>query len=222
MKSTIVWFTLLFSVHVSFAQQDVNLDPAYLRLKVYKFAVSTDPLCTNPRVIFESNTAEYVDLLDTPTLGSGIVADGTYHCVIIEFSDMIAYAPNTTSTSGNCVSNTGAMLDVCESGTSRLIDGTDSTCTNGEDRIAMYLSTASTRTTASNFANPPTVLSDGTNGFNLGSALEVNSRTLAKFVVNATDKICDASDDSCPGIGSTCFLAPPLFSFEKITNPPPL
>ncbi len=217
MKLIIVLLTLLFGTRLSFAQ-DLNIDPSSLKLKIYRFAISTSPFCTNPKVIFDSSTPEYQDILVSPTFGSGVVADGSYSCVIIEFSDRIEYAPNANSTSGNCTNGTTATLDVCEagSGTSQLINGTTTTCTNGEDRIAMYLSTASSQTTAANFANPPTTIPDSTKGFNLGSVLEVTSTTTAKFVVNATDKICDGDDPACPGFAGTCYIDPPLFSFEKL------
>jgi hypothetical protein len=193
---------------------DINLDPNYLNLKVYQFSVSTSPLCTDPIILFEDDSPSFQDVLAGPDFGAGQISDGTYPCVIIEFSDNIQYQPSVSSTTGQCNSSTPYTLDVCSSGTSTMTDGSTTTCDSSENRVAMYLSTASTSTTGVNAFDPPSTIGDASNGFNLASALVVSGAGTGKFVVNATDKICDSTHSTCSG--ATCEMAPPLFSFTKL------
>ncbi len=189
----------------------MGANPNFLKLKVYKMAVSTSPLCTNlVTVIDNGSTATYADVLVNPTLGSGKLGKGTYPCVVIEFSDNIKYSSDATT--GSCTANVEETLGVCGSGdSSTLIDGTTVSCTSGEDRIAMYLSTASTETTGTSghtAFQSPTSLNDATKGFNLASALTVSGTATGKFVINGTGKI--------NGSNSSCEMQPPLFSFSGI------
>lgn len=211
---------LLLSFALNIHASDLNIDPSFLKIKVYKFAVSTSPFCTNPVTVIENDSPTYTDVLSNPDFGDGTITDGTYPCVIIEFSDTIKYAPNANSTSGNCTNGTEYTLDVCNAsggGTFKLVNGTTGTCASGEQRVAMYLSTTSTSTGGgANAFLPPVTTSDGTKGFNLGSALEVSGTSIAKFVVNGTDKICDTNDGSCNGAATSCEMQPPLFSFSKL------
>lgn len=83
---------------------DLNITPTSLKLKVYKFAVSTSPLCTNLITIVDNgSTPTEVDFLGSPNLGNGIVANGTYPCIVIEFADNIKFATAVNSTSNHCV-----------------------------------------------------------------------------------------------------------------------
>ncbi|NCN95692.1 MAG: hypothetical protein GW917_03125, partial [Bdellovibrionales bacterium] len=124
---------------------NLGLSPSALKLKVYKFAVSTNPLCTNlVTVVDNGSTPLEVDFSGSVNLGSGSLADGTYPCVVIEMSDKIKYTSASTSTAGNCVSGTEYTLDVCSSGTSTLVDGTTVTCSAADNKVALHISTAST------------------------------------------------------------------------------
>lgn len=192
---------------------DSNINAATLRLKVYKVGISTDPLCTAPVTVFSvaDSDATYVDFLSAPTLGSGSVAVGNYPCVIIEFSDNIKYNPAANSTSMNCLAAQTETQDICRAGsTSTLIDGSTVTCDASENKIAMYLSTASTETVGANghtAFEAPTTTGDSTKGFNLSGQLVVGGSSTARFIVNADGKI---QDD-----GSVCELMPPLFGFAQ-------
>lgn len=186
-------------------------DPSDLKLKVYKVAVSTSVLCTNPVTVFEESSPSYTDFLDSPTLGSGTITDGTYPCVMIEFSDNLKFTP-TANDGDDCVAGTEYTLDVCGAsygGSGQLVDGTAFTCDDTDQRVAMYISTTSTDTSnPTNAFTPPTTTNDGDRGINLGSALVIDGTSSAKFVVNASGNVSDS--------GSTCEMAPPLFSFSKL------
>ncbi|MGE3682831.1 MAG: hypothetical protein AB7G93_13985 [Bdellovibrionales bacterium] len=154
-------------------------------------------------------------------MGSGTLGSGTYPCVIVEFSDNIKFTPSTNSSSGNCLTTQEETMDVCRAGggaNSQLSDGTTTTCTNGDDRVAMYLSTGSSSTTGVDAFNPPTSLGDASHGFNLANALSVSGSALGKFVVNPSGKVCDGDDASCDGGGNngSCRMEPPTFTFSPL------
>ncbi len=243
MKKFLSILTLLISLPSFSAPMDANA----LRLKVYKMAVSTSPNCSSPVTVFETSSPSYVDFKGAPNLGNGNLADGTYPCVIIEFSDNIKVTPSANGASF-CSVSSEVTNDVCRCDyngngncsdegestiTSTLIDGSTVTCTSGDDRVAMYLSTASSATTQSDAFNPPgcnTVGCDNNTGFNLASPLVVAGTAVGKFVVNTDDKVCDGDDGWSAGGGGDCStspnachcenntqcnMLPPLFSFEQ-------
>jgi hypothetical protein len=186
-------------------------DPSYLKLKIYKIAVSTSNLCTNLITIYNNSAAEYKDVLQGASLGSGAISPGTYPCVVMEMSDNIKYATGTTT--GTCTADTDYTFDVCGNGTTNsvLIDGTAVTCNGSVDNtVAIYISTASTWTTGSGEPfTAPTVDGDTDSGVQLGSALVLaTGSSRAKFVVNGTGKV--------DGSGGQCEMQPPAFSFVKL------
>lgn len=194
---------------------DTGFSPASLKLKIYKFAVSTSPYCTNLiTVVDNGNSPVDVEFVGGANLGSGVLADGTYPCVVIEMSDNVKFTPNGTSTSGNCQSGNESIIDICRSdngGTSTLIDGTTVTCTGTDpgspisNRVAMYLSTVTTG--GSDTFQAPTLIST-THGLTLGSSLVVSGSSVAQFRMNADNQV---QDD-----GVSCGLNAPAFSFSKI------
>lgn len=207
---------------------DLNLTPTSLKLKVYKFAVSTSPLCTDLiTVIDNGNSPEEVEFIGSVNLGSGVLANGTYPCVVIEMSDNIKFTPGANSFSGSCVAGDEETLDVCrdqgDSPTSKLVDGTTSACSAGivDNKVAMYMSTYSPN--SGDAFNPPTANGVG-GGFTLADPLVVAGSAVAKFVVNPTGKMCDnAADDdgTCDGGGAhdmtaTCQFEPPTFNFQQV------
>ena len=210
---------------------DIGLSASALTFKVYKMAVSTSPLCTGLiTVVDNGNTPVAVDFLASPDLGNGVLADGTYNCIVIEFSDVLSFTPSTTSHSGSCVSGTPRSLDICRSdngGTSKLIDGSTTTCTGtngadssvygtpGADRVAIYLSTGVT-TGGNDAFNPPISVGTNTHGLNLATALTISGTASGKFVVNPAGKVCDSAHSTCGGLAGTCGMNPPVFSFSKL------
>jgi hypothetical protein len=219
-------FFLSLSSALATPSGDINLTPSSLKLKVYKFAVSTSPLCTDLiTVIDNGSTPSEVDFTSTPDLGSGTLANGTYYCIAIEMSDSIKFSSTTASTSGACAANTENTLDVCrnqgDNPTSKLIDGTTVSCSSGvvDDKVTMYLSTYSNSSGSGDSFNPPTA--EGGDGFYLENPLVVSSAATAAFVVNPEGKMCDDTNDTtsaCEGSGSsaTCNLAPPTFNFSAL------
>jgi hypothetical protein len=187
-----------------------GINPESLKLKIYKVAVSTDPLCTDMITIFSSATPVYTDFLGSPTLGSGTVPAGTYNCVAIEFSSVIKPTPAETSTgSGACIQGTEFDLNVSNGTAYQLIDGTTGVGGATDTRIAMWLSTASTETTGTNGHSafvPPTSVGSSTEGFLLSSPLVVSGDAAGTFVVNGSGQIGEN--------GASCECGPPAFSFR--------
>lgn len=223
MKKYILAALALFSLGAS--AQDLGLNASSLKLSVYKFSVSTDPQCSNPvTVVDNGSTPVEVEFIGGVNLGSGTLANGTYPCVIIEFADQIVFTPSANSTSTNCSTTTPSTLDVCRNpDTSLLADGTTTSCSAGSNRVAMYLSTASTSTGGSDAFNPPTSGADAAHGFNLANALVVSGSASGKFIVNPAGKVCDDNDAGCDGgpggtgIGTgDCRLEPPVFNFSQL------
>ncbi|MBC7428413.1 MAG: hypothetical protein H7336_07365 [Bacteriovorax sp.] len=227
MKNLLIGFCMTFSLS-AFATPagDLHLNPSSLKLKVYKFAVSTSPLCTNLITVIDNESSpQEVEFVGSVNLGSGVLADGTYPCVAIEMSDNIKYTSTASSISGACVANVPNTLDVCRyqggaAVTSKLINGTTSTCSAGivDNRVTMYMSTGSPGT--GDAFNPPTSIGVG-GGFQLATALTVSGTSVAKFVVNPTGKMCDATNSTsgdCDGVNmtATCQLEPPVFNFVKV------
>lgn len=233
MKKLVLGMALSACLPFSAFAADLSLSASSIKLKVYKMAVSTSPLCTNLiTVLNNGSTPTEVDFLQNPSLGSGQLANGTYPCIVIEFSDLVKFTPSANSTSGNCSTATEYTLDVCRAAngdTSKLIDGTTTTCTGtegdnttygtpGDDRVAMYISTASTGAGSDAF-NPPTVVGDATKGLNLGAALTITGTSSGKFVVNPAGQVCDNATAGCEGGaggGTKCQMGPPAFSFSKL------
>lgn len=211
---------------------DLSLSASSIKLKVYKMAVSTSPLCTGLITVLDNgSTPTEVDFLQNPSLGSGTLADGTYPCIVVEMSDQVKFNPSANSTSQNCQISTQYVLDVCSAGSdpSTLIDGTSSTCAGSDgspvdNKVAMYISTASTGGNSSNVFARPTSVGDTSHGLNLGAALTISGTSSGKFVVNSTGKVCDGNSAGCEGRGAdgtgfgdgTCQMGPPVFSFSKL------
>ena len=189
------------------------LDPASLDIKVYKFAASTSEYCTDPVTVFTDSSPDYQNMLDNPEFGSGSLDDGTYECVIIEMSDRIKFTPDGSS--GSCTDGETITMDVCrerdgeESETAMLVDGTEVTCDNSENRVAIFLSTAT--------IEPESEEEDGPNAFYPPTSSENNGiELLNSLVVAGTSSgvLSIDTDDTLDGTEAECEMNKPTFSFS--------
>jgi hypothetical protein len=96
---------------LSIPRADAAVSPAGFYMKIYKFAVSESADCSNPLVVYENATPDYVDFTGDPVIGSSAIKDGTYPCVIFEVSDAIRFSP--TASEGACEKGVNYMIDVC-------------------------------------------------------------------------------------------------------------
>ena len=185
-------------------------DPSYLKVKVYKFAVSTNADCSSPITVLEDSDGVEKDFFSNPKLGAGDIDPGTYPCVMFETSDILKFK-TIGSAGAACEANTEYELEICraDGGSGQLIDGTAFTCTSGEQRIAFYVSTNSSSTgggEGTNAFTPPTSAGDATHGINLASALTIAVGGTATFVMDGSGTV-DTN-------GSDCDMQPPAFSFS--------
>lgn len=199
-----------------FADQKMGKDPASLKLKVFGVYASTSAQCTNPIKVFLRTTADYVDMLQNPTLGGGDLPDGTYNCVIIKMSDVIKHTPKETDES--CIAGTEYSGEVCraggEGGLATALDGSPITCTGdgtsagvGDDTLFMFMTTDPSASTGGRAFELPLTPGDG-KGIKLGSPLVISSTSRAKFVVDASGGVVSG--------GGECGINAPKFSFEKL------
>ena len=211
-------FALMSSLSISaFA---AGVDTTALEIKIYKFAVSTSPNCSNLTTVITNTNPSYQDFKGAPDLGSGNLADGTYPCVAIEFSDQIqvTHAGSTNSCTPTFIQ------DVCNSGTSTSISGGTVTCGSAQDdRVVMYITTAKDSLSQNfNAFNPPSCnttncgTQDSDAGIHLDSSLVVSGSVVGKFLVDTDGKVCDGNTGgNCAGV-SGCEMLPPNFSFSQI------
>lgn len=186
--------------------------PSVAKLTVYQFAISKNKDCSDPVVVFSEASGKEVDMEEGPTLGSGDVDNGAYECVIMEMDDEITFTPSETD--GSCTADTEYSINVCrqfQEGTtikSTLLDGSEVTCTDDKEKIAVYISTysANSSDTPDPFNAPESNNSDS--GIKLSSKLVVSAAITGQFKMDTTDKV-DGSNDECD-------LQPPVFGFTKV------
>lgn len=207
---------------------DLHLNASSLKFKVYKMAVSTSANCSSPTVVIDNGTSPLeVDVKGTsPYFGSGVVANGTYPCVMFVISDTIKYK-GQASASGNCSPSVETSRDLCRlnnGGTSQLLDGSTFNCTNSEDQVVIYLSTNTATNPSGNGFVPPTS-AGSQDGVTLASALTVSGTAVGKLLVNTNGYLCDNQNDTgsdCDGSGNeaasaaACHLEGADFTFTKI------
>ena len=195
---------LLSLAYPSFAlANDNQSDAAVMKMKVFKFAVSTSKACTDPITIFSSVAGVEQDLLTSPTFGSGQVAAGTYPCVLIEVSKII-------HTKGTTLCTTEFPDVICnDNQLSQLIDGTSVTCTGGYDNdqhVTLYINTLNTGNRGDRALLPPSSETDTASGLKLTSPFVVSSNVSGTLRVSPTNFIQQSN--------SQCGTQAPTFSFD--------
>lgn len=192
---------------------DLGLDPQDLKVKVYKFAVSTSEYCTNPITVFSNANPVYEDMLNSPTFGTGSIPHGTYKCVMLEMSDVIKFSPAQNSDSGTCVLGQEETLDVCRANnaeTTKTLNGPVVNCIDGEDKVVLYLSVSSTNGGDELSAFQPPRSGELGYGLHLGSALKVTQSTSGTLVINGLGQVSDRDNNGV----RECELNAPAFSFR--------
>ncbi len=186
------------------------VSPSSLKAKIYEFWVSDDPLCTNPTLVFSDDAAAYSDVITEPTIGTGSAANGTYPCLIMVFDDTIKYTPESGITT-HCVAETEYSGGTCHDGESTLLpdggDGTETDCTDGEDKVAYYFSTAVASDIGGGAGfHPPDDPDSPTMGAVLDGALVVDGDTTSTMFIDATNKIWEN--------GGNCEMSEADFGFR--------
>ena len=205
---------------------------------VDKIYLYTDVYCTEGKQTITSlgnitpTESDKVNYSDSPTLGSGSVAHGTYKCLAVRIWDNVTFSPeeatdgSDNSTAGACVAATDYYLDLCGGDNSSVLTqvwnqdtGAQYSCTvdtaPASEWIWVYLSTASTDLAADDDCrdcdwNPPTA-DNLTKGITLGGALVISAAKISTFKTTLSDRIADESVWSASG---PCSMLKPAFTFE--------
>lgn len=207
MKKYLLVFSVLLTQFVFAA------NPTELNIKVYQMAVSTNTDCSDPTVVFTTDTPETIDMLKGPNVGGGDLPQGTYPCLILTFDDLITFKSDTDT--GSCKAGTTYTLDVCQTGSvSATIDssgnyGAEVACTTDKttpEKVTLFLSTKSTIASGNaNTFRQPTGANTGY-GLTLNGAWVVGEFGAGTFVVNGNGKVI--------GTGNPCDMQPPVFGFR--------
>ncbi len=94
----------------------------------------------------------------------------------------------------------------------RRLDGTTFSCVEGDvdERVVIYMSTASSPVKHGNAFTPPVDASDSTRGIALSAALVVNGAAVGTFTVDARGKVGSGEENGV----AECGMEPPSFGFE--------
>ncbi len=205
MKRTAWGAVLLTTVLGGAMNAAAQTSAASLIVKVFEMRVSTSSDCTGSITIFKTASPTPVDLVQNPTLGSGAVADGTFHCFMYQISDMITATP--AADDGLCtVAGAPYLLDIFNS-TDQSLTPPPGTSIQGhtgvEDFPWIYFSDSSVSAPGNNCFQP-------TENCNCGAApcslipLTLTKDETRTLVVNFSAHL--------NGVGSCTLNAPGLFS----------
>jgi len=196
-----------------------------VKLKLYKFAVSTSADCSDPVIIDIVDDPEYQEMNGVTLIDDAAIASGTYPCVILEMSDHVKFTPEVAT--GSCTT-TEITRDVCqprgddenpeEEVIHRLTDEgeiiTTATCTTGDDRVTLWLTTARELLTEEeeesledservhNIMEKPNGTSGGDH---LSAALIVSGETVGRFKADFDGKVTGDREE--------CELQKPVWGF---------
>lgn len=177
--------------------EGVYEDATTLKLKIFKLAIAANADCSTPVTVFESASGVEADLIAKQNFGSGKIPNGTYNCVIIEMSKNIT----TTAAVSACTTPKASSLCV-DSWASKLINGSDITCSGGntnDQRVALYFTTLATENSGNRIFLPPLSGSDTTSGAKLDAAIVFPSKK--KGVLKVKKHIVDTV--TCSAAGAT-------------------
>jgi hypothetical protein len=181
---------------------DAVVNPSYATGKVYEMRLSENADCTNSVRVFRTESPSEQDFVANPSFGSGAIPRGTYHCLMLQVSDMTSFKPE--SSEGNCVAGTTYTRDTFRTGsTSTAPDGTTisgrgAAPDNGtEDTPWSYFSTSGSMSNDGMIPSSP---------FPLSAPLVVNGDKAITYVVN--------QDGAIDGTQNPCELGPSTISFR--------
>ncbi|MBS1985126.1 MAG: hypothetical protein JST16_13230 [Bdellovibrionales bacterium] len=171
MKNTKFLLSLVASTLTFAAAQANTVTISSYKLKAYELWASTATDCSSPvKVIDNGSSGKEVDIATSTDFGEGnLPPDGTYKCLIAVIGDTSTMVPEVTGTTTSgatqndaCVAGTTYTQDTCAAGTtSKLPDGTTTTCRTGqEDKVAAYISTTGTEGADGHDASTAKLLND--------------------------------------------------------------
>src|SRR3954469_20394566 len=79
-----------------------GVNPSSLMIKVTEVRFSPNTDCSNMITTYRNSGAQAQDFATNPSLGSGAIPQGTYHCIAIHLSDIMTITP-AANDGVNCV-----------------------------------------------------------------------------------------------------------------------
>src|SRR6185436_17647901 len=142
--------------------------PTEFKITLYKIYISENADCSDPVLLTNyGSSGEQFDLFTNPTLFSGSPADGTYHCMILEFNDVMKFKADdeaVTAHAGCEDTDTEYSFDVYRDGEpddglwldidGNAIDATGTPADPSNDHAFAYASTAAAATDVLAGGNP--------------------------------------------------------------------
>ncbi len=216
MKRLIVFLSALLIGSPAFS---VNADSSSTKITVYGMWLSTNGDCSSPVQVFNNASATLVDISQSPTLGQGKVAAGTYKCLILKIDSLVTFTPSA-SPGAPCVAGTPVTIKSCaatgmtgsantvnsskDAVTGATINCTGSNAdTTGGQQVYLYLSRNSACNgsltggcTYPNVFSPPTTTGDIVNGWKLDNDIVMSGDATGSFVFN-TDGQVDVLGGHC-------------------------
>lgn len=120
-------------------------DPATFTLGMYAMWISQNDDCSAPVLVADyGSVPEPKEMLNGPVLFTGNPPEGTYRCLVIKMSDVLAMTPATTF--GDCVAGTEYSGDIYRDGDSSWVDvngdmiiGTGTDSIPVDSRVTLFL-----------------------------------------------------------------------------------
>jgi len=169
--------------------------PSSLVVKVFEMRVSTQSDCSTWATVFKTASPTSVDLIQNPTLGTGVSVDGLYHCVMFHISNIATVVPVTTD--GACTAGTPYSISFFQNNATASItpEGVPIQPSASEVDPWIYFNDSADANSANNCFRP-------TNVCNCGApcpltALSLSSDQTHTLVMNFDNKVDGTSTAQC-------------------------
>lgn len=155
-------FCVMFGM-VEAQRVEAATSPSSLVAKVMEVVMSTKNDCTSAISVFKAASPTATDFIANPTLGTGPIPDGTYHCVGIHVSDLVTVTPKADD-GASCKAGTAFTQDIYTTAMNgdvsytpggTLINATGSPTSPSEDDPWLYFSDVSQAAATNTCFLPP-------------------------------------------------------------------
>ena len=182
--------------------------PASVLVRVFEMRASKNSDCSNAASIFKTTSPTVIDLVNNPTIGTGVIPDQTFHCIMFHVSDLVTVVPQSTDAS--CTAGQSYTFDMFKDpSTDQSINpdnGSIITGTNGEDDPWIYFSDSPVAA-ATNSCFQPVPINCACSGPCPLSAFQVLTDQTRSLVINFDNKLGDFGN-------GVCTLHPPALSIR--------
>jgi hypothetical protein len=199
MKKLLVFLSLISFANMAHA----GVNPSSLMIKILEVRFSPNTDCSNTIRIFQTANPTPVDFVNDPSLGTGVIPHGTYHCVAIHLSDIVTITP-AADDGVSChagvpftmdIFNTPSQGDVSIAPDGTVIDGHGNPVSPQiEDDPWVYFSDSPSASTANNCWQPTKSSVSGPCPL---TALPITGDATRSFVWNFDGDVVDRGNGHC-------------------------